>query len=63
MTHTQMHKGSERESRGCVDELIFRSGNIKLPKNFLKFLNNGITKERAYEIFEETYIQHKEELC
>ena len=48
-------KGSERENRGVSDELILRSGKMKIPRDFQNFLNNGRNKERLFELFEETY--------
>ena len=35
---------------------------MKIPRDFQRFLNNGKNKERLFELFEETYIQRKEEL-
>ena len=55
-------KGTERENRGCSDKLLIRSSKMKIPKDFQMFLNNGKNKERLFELFEETYIQWKEEL-
>ena len=52
-------KRSERENRGVSDELILRSGKMKIPKDFQNFLNNGRNKERLFELFEETYDLHK----
>ena len=37
-------KGSERESRGKSEELILRSGKMKIPRDFQNFLNNGKTR-------------------
>lgn len=33
-----------------------------MPHDFQKFLNNGENKERLFDLFEETYIQRKDEL-
>ena len=58
----QSIKGNERTNRGVSEQLIIRSGKMKIPKDFQTFLNNGKNKERVFEIFEETYAFRKAEL-
>ena len=55
-------KGAERENRGCSGKLLIRSSKMKIPRDFQRFLNDGKSKERLFELFEETSIQREEEL-
>ena len=50
-TYRQMSmKGLERKSRGESKKFLIRSGKVKIPQDFQKFLCNGSNKERLFEL-------------
>ena len=54
-------KSLERRSRGKSNKIV-ESGNVKIPQDFQKFLNNGENKERLFELIEEIWIRNRERM-
>ena len=46
-------KNSERGLRGNSDKFVIRSGDVRVPSDFNKFLRNGDNKERMFQLIEE----------
>ena len=55
-------KNAERKNRGESDKIPLKSSNIKIPRDFQRFLDNGNNKTRLFELFVETYIARKNDL-
>ena len=55
-------KKAERKTRGESDKIPLKSSNIKIPRDFQRFLDNGNNKTRLFELFVETYIARKNDL-
>ena len=55
-------KALERKLRGESSKILIRSGKVKIPPQFQKFLCNGENKERLFELIESTWIQHKDKV-
>ena len=53
-------KSLERKKRGSSPKFLIRSGKVRIPSNFQKFLCNGENKERLFSLMEEVWIEHKE---
>ena len=53
-------KAPERKLRGESNKFLIRSGKVKIPPNFQKFLCNGDNKERLFQLIENTWAENKE---
>ena len=53
-------KAQERKLSGSSNKFLIRSGKVKIPPNFQKFLCNGDNKERLFELIEDTWKEKKD---
>ena len=45
-----------------LNKILIRSGAVKIPKDFQKFLCNGDNKERLFELIEEVWISNRKRM-
>ena len=55
-------KGCERRLRGQSERFVIRNPDIRTPPDFKNFMNNGVNKERLFELIEEVWIENAYDL-
>ena len=56
-------KSGDNSLRGDSDRFVIRSGEVRIPADFKKFLTNGDNKERMFEVIEEVWKENSEKNC
>lgn len=60
--HERSIKGCERQLRGQSKKFVIRNPDIRTPPDFKNSLNNGVNKERLFELIEEVWSENARDL-
>ncbi len=58
----RLTKGCERRLRGQSERFLIKNPDIRTSPDFKNFMNNGVNKERLFELIEEVWPDDKKDL-